>query len=135
MTVTPELDRLFRERAHHGVDESIREARELADAYLRDVATIQGPIRVNRIPNGWAPPALEAASLHSLISPAFAKAWHAAVDRAEGFSDLTVAEFEKRVGEFESEIRAREIELERRRIVAEKEAADHELAALESRVF
>lgn len=78
------------------------------------------------------PPVLRAAHLLALTRPEFAKAWHAAVDRAEGFSELTKAEFDKREAKLEAEVEVRKVE--RRRIVATRVETDQELGSLEKRL-
>lgn len=109
------------------------EAGQFAGQLLDSIATTQGPVSSTLSP-GSSEPAPRAACLLALTQPAFAKAWHEAVDRAEGFSELMVAEFEKHASKLEAEIRAREVELERRRILAAHEEADQELALLEKRL-
>jgi hypothetical protein len=126
--------RSFREHAHAAVDATIAEAAKAAEHFLDSIATVQGPLEVTHPLGSPEPAVLRAAHLLAFTPPAFGKAWHAAVDRAEGFSELTAAEFTKRVAKLEAEIRACEVELERRRINAEREQAERELALLEKRL-
>ena len=126
--------RLFRERAHAAVEATVADARQAAEQSFAELAGFQGPAAIHRAPNGAWPPALQAATWTGFASPEFAKAWHAAVDRADGFSELTVAQFEKRCSEIEAEIRAIDTELERRRIILARDEADADLAALEAQL-
>lgn len=126
--------RSFRERAHAAVDATIAEAATAAGHFLDQIATVQGSLAVIHPVGTPEPAVLRAAHLIALTRPEFAKAWHAAVDRAEDFSELTEAQFEKQAAKLEAEIRACEVELERRRITAEREETDRELALLEKRL-
>jgi len=123
---------VFRDRAHAAVDGSIEAGQRWLEAELSRFATIQRTLEPVRGPNGQLPPVVQYAAAAAL--PALAETWHALVDQADGFSELTHEQFladeRKRVAaiaELEAELA--------RRVIAERQAADErELAELEASV-
>jgi hypothetical protein len=127
--------RQFRDRAHAAVDETLVEARKAAEQILaRELSSVQAPAPVEVYASRPAPPAARAAWLLALCRPEFAKAWHQAVDHFDGFSPLTMPEFEAELAERERAIQEHVVELERRRIAAARDVANAELAHLESQL-
>jgi hypothetical protein len=127
-------NRLYRDRAHAAVDQTIADAKQYAEALLANVANTQGPLHVGLDDAGRVTDIVRAANLLAMSTPEFAATWHAIVDRTDGFSELTSEEYAKRVAAFDEEIGQRQAELERRRIIAAKEEAEAELVELEQRV-
>jgi len=122
----------FRDRTHTAVEESIAAADAWLEGELARFATIQAAFQPVRGPDGQLPVVVQLAAAAAL--PALAERWHAAVDAAEGFSELTSAQFAAEERKRVAAITALEVELERRQRAAEKEAAERELQALEERV-
>lgn len=127
--------RVFADRAHAAVDESIERLRLELVAGCDRFAALQSPITLDPVPPGMTNPSSVFVHLGTLVGavellPAYL---HAAVDRAEAagaFSKLTYPEFVKEESRRLREISAIEVELEKRGV---ESARATELEELEQR--
>ena len=101
---------------------------------LRDIAEEQGLTALMPYPSGCDPPATQAAKLLALTAPEYREARLAAIEQANGFSPLTVKQYEAKVSRFRDDIRDCETELQRRRLDSERADVEHELELLEESV-
>lgn len=127
----------FRDVAHREVEWSIQAARSELQAEFARAASMPGALRPDRVrptlagPSSAESPLERLGSLWAVTSdPAFADAWHAAIDAADGFSPLSSEQFEQECGKLEDEIRERRVELERRRLTAAQEKLGEQIGRL-----
>lgn len=125
--------RTFRELAVAAVDAEVEEARKLAVNILRGIADAQGPTELMPYPNGFDPPAVQAAKLLALTNPEYRQARLAAIEQETRFSPLTHDAYKAETSRLREEIRDCEIELQRRALDNDRAAVEHKLELLEGR--